>query len=152
MCADPTGRVARYLAAENLGHRFGGEPGYRYDKPRRISRCSVRHEHTAPSEHDSTVPWSHGGRVRGRMAHFSAFRAFENGLFERCARHDSNVRPLPPQGSALSPELRARFFKLGAASVTDCSLGCFVPLRLKVGVYWYQPWTIPSPVGMPAHV
>ena len=24
-----------------------------------------------------------------------------------CARHDSNVRPLPPQGSALSPELRA---------------------------------------------
>ena len=25
-----------------------------------------------------------------------------------CARHDSNVRPLPPQGSALSPELRAR--------------------------------------------
>ena len=25
----------------------------------------------------------------------------------RCARHDSNVRPLPPQGSALSPELRA---------------------------------------------
>ncbi len=26
---------------------------------------------------------------------------------ERCARHDSNMRPLPPQGSALSPELRA---------------------------------------------
>ena len=26
----------------------------------------------------------------------------------RCARHDSNMRPLPPQGSALSPELRAR--------------------------------------------
>src|SRR5206468_5972205 len=25
----------------------------------------------------------------------------------RCARHDSNMRPLPPQGSALSPELRA---------------------------------------------
>ena len=25
-----------------------------------------------------------------------------------CARHDSNMRPLPPQGSALSPELRAR--------------------------------------------
>jgi hypothetical protein len=24
-----------------------------------------------------------------------------------CARHDSNMRPLPPQGSALSPELRA---------------------------------------------
>ena len=42
------------------------------------------------------------------MAHFSAFRAFKNGLVEPCARHDSNVRPLPPQGSALSPELRAR--------------------------------------------
>ena len=42
------------------------------------------------------------------MVHFSAFRAFENGLVEPCARHDSNVRPLPPQGSALSPELRAR--------------------------------------------
>ena len=26
---------------------------------------------------------------------------------EACARHDSNMRPLPPQGSALSPELRA---------------------------------------------
>src|SRR5262245_41134802 len=26
----------------------------------------------------------------------------------QCARHDSNMRPLPPQGSALSPELRAR--------------------------------------------
>jgi hypothetical protein len=25
----------------------------------------------------------------------------------KCARHDSNMRPLPPQGSALSPELRA---------------------------------------------
>ena len=25
-----------------------------------------------------------------------------------CARQDSNLRPLPPQGSALSPELRAR--------------------------------------------
>jgi hypothetical protein len=24
-----------------------------------------------------------------------------------CAREDSNLRPLPPQGSALSPELRA---------------------------------------------
>jgi integrase len=30
------------------------------------------------------------------------------GVFSRCARHDSNMRPLPPQGSALSPELRAR--------------------------------------------
>ncbi len=28
-------------------------------------------------------------------------------LLGGCARHDSNVRPLPPQGSALSPELRA---------------------------------------------
>src|SRR5436305_12163924 len=25
----------------------------------------------------------------------------------QCARHDSNMRPLPPQGTALSPELRA---------------------------------------------
>ena len=31
----------------------------------------------------------------------------------KCARHESNLRPLPPQGSALSPELRA----LGTASV-----------------------------------
>ena len=31
------------------------------------------------------------------MAHFSAFWAFENGLVEPCARHDSNVRPLPPR-------------------------------------------------------
>ena len=30
-----------------------------------------------------------------------------------CARQDSNLRPLPPQGSALSPELRA----LGERSV-----------------------------------
>ena len=34
----------------------------------------------------------------------------------RCARHDSNMRPLPPQGSALSPELRA----LGTVSVARC--------------------------------
>ena len=33
------------------------------------------------------------------MVHVSAFRAYENGLVEPCARHDSNVRPLPPQGS-----------------------------------------------------
>src|SRR5439155_13556552 len=26
----------------------------------------------------------------------------------KCARHDSNMRPQPPQGCALSPELRAR--------------------------------------------
>ena len=39
----------------------------------------------------------------------SAFRR----RLARCARQDSNLRPLPPQGSALSPELRAR----GAASV-----------------------------------
>src|SRR4051812_43922424 len=30
------------------------------------------------------------------------------GRSKGCARHDSNMRPLPPQGSALSPELRAR--------------------------------------------
>ena len=30
-----------------------------------------------------------------------------NRLCPRCARHESNMRPLPPQGSALSPELRA---------------------------------------------
>ena len=30
------------------------------------------------------------------------------GTVKRCARQDSNLRPLPPQGSALSPELRAR--------------------------------------------
>ncbi len=30
------------------------------------------------------------------------------GLSCECARQDSNLRPLPPQGSALSPELRAR--------------------------------------------
>ena len=29
------------------------------------------------------------------MAHFSAYRALNNGLVKRCARHDSNVRPLP---------------------------------------------------------
>ena len=42
------------------------------------------------------------------MVHSSAFQAVKNGLVKPCARHDSNVRPLPPQGSALSPELRAR--------------------------------------------
>ncbi len=73
------------------------------------------------------------------MVHFSAFRAFKNGLVKPCARHDSNVRPLPPQGSALSPELRAHTVKPGAASRTSCSLGCFSPVRLRVGVYWYQP-------------
>ena len=30
------------------------------------------------------------------------------GTLYGCARQDSNLRPLPPQGSALSPELRAR--------------------------------------------
>jgi hypothetical protein len=34
--------------------------------------------------------------TRDEMAHFSAFRALKNGLIEPCARHDSNVRPLPP--------------------------------------------------------
>jgi hypothetical protein len=51
------------------------------------------------------------------MAHFSACLAFTNGLVKPCARHDSNVRPLPPQGSALSPELRARERQSIAASV-----------------------------------
>src|SRR5207253_4452575 len=37
----------------------------------------------------------------------------------KCARQDSNLRPLPPQGSALSPELRAR----GTASVATCRGG-----------------------------
>jgi hypothetical protein len=34
--------------------------------------------------------------------------ALKPAWLRRCARHDSNMRPLPPQGSALSPELRAR--------------------------------------------
>jgi hypothetical protein len=50
-----------------------------------------------------------GGGGRGTSSALSAFRVLENGLNKPCARHDSNVRPLPPQGSALSPELRARF-------------------------------------------
>src|SRR2546422_2450621 len=40
---------------------------------------------------------------------------------ERCARHDSNMRPLPPQGSALSPELRARDGQCSRASVPPIS-------------------------------
>ena len=63
----------------------------------------------APSAHDSSAsPVEAEAEYEGRMAHFLAFRALGNGLVEPCARHDSNVRPLPPQGSALSPELRAR--------------------------------------------
>jgi hypothetical protein len=38
-----------------------------------------------------------------------------------CARQESNLRPLPPQGSALSPELRARGESSVAAEV--CSSG-----------------------------
>ena len=45
------------------------------------------------------VPADAGVIVDGRPA-----RCREN----QCARHDSNMRPLPPQGSALSPEPRAR--------------------------------------------
>ena len=32
----------------------------------------------------------------------------KTGLVEPCAREDSNLWPQPPQGCALSPELRAR--------------------------------------------
>ena len=42
-----------------------------------------------------------------------------HGGFPSCARHDSNMRPLPPQGSALSPELRARGDRSLAASRCD---------------------------------
>lgn len=34
-----------------------------------------------------------------------------------CAREDSNLRPLPPQGSALSPELRAHEVDAAVRSV-----------------------------------
>jgi hypothetical protein len=39
--------------------------------------------------------------------YFGVHTASKNRLVKPCARHDSNMRPLPPQGSALSPELRA---------------------------------------------
>src|SRR3954465_10882489 len=48
-------------------------------------------------------------------------RAATRGVARQCARQDSNLRPLPPQGSALSPELRARGWQvepcLGAADL-----------------------------------
>jgi hypothetical protein len=47
------------------------------------------------------TPPSEGSRIQ-------QFKRPRLRAFSGCARHDSNVRPLPPQGSALSPELRAR--------------------------------------------
>src|SRR5678809_1148319 len=52
-----------------------------------------------------------------------------------CARHDSNMRPLPPQGSALSPELRARGFvsvaALAPASAAAADMrGCGPPTSM----------------------
>ena len=71
------------------------------------------------------------------MVHFSAFRALKNGLVKPCARHDSNVRPLPPQGSALSPELRARISSWEPlCSHYGRSVALF--LCLRVGVYRYR--------------
>ena len=53
-----------------------------------------------------------GLTFRALLGHDVNGSAFQNGphtlMVEPCARHDSNMRPLPPQGSALSPELRAR--------------------------------------------
>ena len=54
-----------------------------------------------------------GGGVRaaslgpGTNSPLERLLRLQNRLVDPCARHDSNVRPLPPQGSALSPELRA---------------------------------------------
>src|SRR6187455_1506479 len=52
--------------------------------------------------------WAHPGHRRLTIALTRpSEKPRTSGAFSRCARHDSNVRPLPPQGSALSPELRA---------------------------------------------
>ncbi len=66
----------------------------------RDSRCSARGDtrrrryRKQGTGHESSRSWVHVLSLQG--------------LNKPCARHDSNVRPLPPQGSALSPELRAR--------------------------------------------
>ena len=57
---------------------------------------------------DSSAPAEPEGEYKVRIDVLPAASLLQNGLVEPCARHDSNVRPLPPQGSALSPELRAR--------------------------------------------
>src|SRR6185312_17093476 len=55
---------------------------------------------------------------------FRGFGHVRNGIVEPCARHDSNVRPLPPQGGALCPELRARERRSLPASATPQPASC----------------------------
>ena len=54
-------------------------------------------------------------------------------IFVRCARQDSNLRPLPPQGSALSPELRARGVSVAALCGADLEGGVVGHLHADVG-------------------
>jgi hypothetical protein len=84
------------------------------------------------------------------MVHFWAFRAFKNGLVEPCARHDSNVRPLPPQGSALSPELRARdwgVYRLSPHAPRAAGLGVR-PRNARVTAESRRPMRGLTPLGL----
>ena len=80
---------------------------------RRVRKVTVLDAPPAMSSGASTIEtrmqvWTTTpGVVDLSLPSVSASTPAKNGLVEPCARHDSNMRPLPPQGSALSPELRA---------------------------------------------
>jgi hypothetical protein len=115
-------RVPRYRSRVRSANGTLGRAGrVREDQSRRgrrvLRRFSLRIGHridTSCGRHRSSA----GGRLR-RPAGRPARRSPSPGLKEGarggtmgsptpCARQDSNLRPLPPQGSALSPELRAQ--------------------------------------------
>src|SRR5262245_176794 len=87
-------------AVSAVGQRKGPE------LPRLQVAVRLRNERIVGHRLAQAVP-ENGMGGTGECAPERPWHRGARSLAERCARHDSNMRPLPPQGSALSPELRA---------------------------------------------
>jgi hypothetical protein len=75
--------------------------------PRTCARSSKRGRRASRKRSYKRSSPRSGSRAGKKSIPASSCPLFDH-LTGQCARHDSNMRPLPPQGSALSPELRAR--------------------------------------------
>ena len=87
----------------------------------------------APRSANPSTPWPHAGVGHGSSAspveaeeedevqivHFSAFRVSENGSNKPCARHDSNVRPLPAARGAGAAGLRCTLYPGDDRAIRD---------------------------------
>jgi hypothetical protein len=102
---------ARYLVNADPGRRrcrTGSRSSSRWGRwpSSRSTSASEARPSRSRSAHPTARRRRTDNRRKSRYAH--DFPRITSYGMPRCARHDSNMRPLPPQGSALSPELRAR--------------------------------------------